>query len=125
MVPRFYFYTNALKFTAKFIGFISLLDGFAQLLGAPFLVALSSLCRVWPVHADAVLAAQASFCTTHFCAKSSCARSSFGSRSWAWLPVSHSLYLLLVLHSLQASWYITAKRCAMFRPGVRGDVWQA
>jgi len=31
---RFYFYTNALKFTAEFIGMISLLDGLAQLLGA-------------------------------------------------------------------------------------------
>ena len=36
MVPRFYFYTNALKFTPKFMGFISLLDGFAQLLGVLF-----------------------------------------------------------------------------------------
>jgi len=96
MVPRFYFYTNALNFTPKFMGFISLLDGFAQLLGAPFLVVLSSLCHVWPGHVDAVLAAQASFCTTHFCAKSSCAQSSFGSRLWAWVPASHSLYLLLV-----------------------------
>ena len=32
---RFYFYTNALKFTAEFIGRIALLDGFAQLIGAP------------------------------------------------------------------------------------------
>jgi len=31
---RFYFYTNALKFSAEFIGMISLLDGLAQLLGA-------------------------------------------------------------------------------------------
>ena len=32
---RFYFYTNALKFTAEFIGRIALLDGFAQLIGVP------------------------------------------------------------------------------------------
>ena len=50
----FFFGTNALHFSEEFYGTVLLIDGIAQVLGAPFSLAASFLCYCWHYQSDAI-----------------------------------------------------------------------
>ncbi len=50
----FFFGTNALHFSEEFYGTVLLIDGIAQVLGAPFSLAVLFLCSCSDSHTDAI-----------------------------------------------------------------------